>query len=145
MNMNAGPRWSDRYAFNTAFATDWILGRKLGLARSGRRESWDRRMLEKMRDRPLGRTLKVERRRNLSPAEFRRDYFLTGKPVVLEAIATAWPAVEKWSFEYLRQHCGQDDIAVLDGHNWKAQADPASAAIDAADRAMTMAELLEGA
>ena len=145
MNMNAGPLWSDRYAFNTTFATDWVLGRKLGLARSGRRESWDRRMLAKMRDRPLGRTLKVERRRNLSPEEFRRDYFLTGKPVVLEAIAAAWPAVEKWSFEYLLQRCGQENIDVLDGHNWKAQAAPGSDAVDAAERAMTMAELIDGA
>jgi hypothetical protein len=145
MDMSAGPGWADRYAFNTAFATDWFLGRKLGLTRTGRRPSWDRTMLEKLRDRPAGRTLAVERRRNLGPAEFRREYFLTGKPVVLEGIASEWPVVKKWSFEYLLERCGQDQIEVLDGHNWKVQAGAAADAVVASERGMKMAELLNGA
>lgn len=145
MEMHAGPGWIDRYAFNASFVTDWFLGRKLGFARTGRRASWDLRMLEKMRQRPLGRTFQVERRRDLSPAEFRRAYFLPGKPVVLEGIAAEWPAVKKWSFEYLLQRCGQDRIDVLNGHNWKVQASPGADAVDASERGMKMAELLNGA
>ena len=145
MDMNAGVDWSHRYAFNTTFVTDWFLGRKLGLPRTGSRESWHRKMLERMRARPAGRELAVERRRGLTPDQFRREYFLTGKPVVLEGIASQWPAVKKWTFEYLLERCGQDDIDVLDGHNWKVQATPGADAVDASERGMKMRELLSAA
>ncbi len=145
MDMNAGVDWSPRYAFNTTFAMDWFLGRKFGLARTGSRESWHTRMLERMRERPAGRELQVERRRGLTPGQFRREYFLTGKPVVLEGIANEWPAVKKWTFEYLLERCGQDDIDVLDGHNWKVQATPGADAVGASERNMKMQELLAAA
>lgn len=145
MEMNVGPRWTDRYTFNAALTSDWVLERKLGLPRTGRRESWDARMLFKMRDRPLGGTRPVERRRNLSAMEFRRDYFKTGKPVVLEGIAAEWPAVKKWSFEYLLERCGQEDVDVLDGHGWKVQTADRRDAVDASERAMKMADLLTAA
>jgi Cupin-like domain len=145
MDMNAGVDWSQRYAFNTTFAMDWFLGRKLGLSRTGTRESWHSRMLERMRDRPAGQELQVDRRRGLTPDQFRREYFLTGKPVVLEGIASEWPAVKKWTFEYLLERCGQDDIDVLDGHNWKVQSTPGADAVDASERGMKMKDLLSGA
>ena len=146
MDMHAGVDRSNRYAFNTTFAIDWVLGRKLGMAsRTGSRESWHTRMVEKMKDRPVGRELQVERRRGLTPEQFRREYFLTGKPVVLEGVASGWPAVKKWTFEYLLERCGQDDIDVLDGHNWKVQATPGAAAVEAAERGMKMKELLSAA
>ncbi|MEP6915369.1 MAG: cupin-like domain-containing protein [Acidobacteriota bacterium] len=145
MDMNAGVDRTHRYAFNTAFTTDWFLGRKLGLSRTGGRASWHAKMLETMRDRPIGRTLPVERRRNLSPEQFRREYFMTGKPVVLEGIAAEWPAVKKWTFEYLLERCGQEDIDVLDGHTWKVQSTPGADAVDAAERGMKMKDLLSAA
>src|SRR3954466_3042289 len=145
MDMHAGVPWTSRYAFNAGFTTDWFLGRKLGLARTGSRPSWNAKMLEKMRDRPRGRTLTVERRRNLTPAQFRHEYFLTGKPVVLEGIAAAWPVVKKWNFEYLLERCGQDDIDVLDGHTGKVQSIPGSDVVDASERGMKMRDLLSAA
>ncbi|MEO8077652.1 MAG: cupin-like domain-containing protein, partial [Acidobacteriota bacterium] len=145
MDMNAGVDRTHRYAFNTAFTTDWFLGRKLGLSRTGGRASWHAKMLETMRDRPIGRTLPVERRRNLSPEQFRREYFMTGKPVVLEGIAAEWPAVKKWTFEYLLERCGQEEIDVLDGHTWKVQSTPGADAVDAAERGMKMKDLLSAA
>ena len=87
----------------------------------------------------------MERRRNLSPDQFRREYFLTGKPVVLEGIASEWPAVKKWTFEYLLERCGQEDIDVLDGLNWKVQATPGADAVDAVERGMKVKDLLSAA
>ena len=54
MDMNAGVDWPPRYAFNTTFALDWFLGRKLGLPRTGSRESWHTKMLARMRTVPPG-------------------------------------------------------------------------------------------
>jgi hypothetical protein len=145
MDMNLGVEWRPRYAFNAAFATDWFLNRKLGLSKTIGRTAWDARMLDRMAGRPFGRTLAVERRRGLSPEEFRHEYFLTGTPVVLEGIAAGWPAVQKWTFDYLIEICGRDDIDVLDGHGWRVQAAAGTDAVDVTQRAMTMKELLEGA
>jgi hypothetical protein len=145
MDMKAGVHWSDRYAFNAAFAADWFLHRKLGFARTGRRDSRHAKMLRRVQGRPLGRTLAVERKRNLSAAQFRREYFLTGKPVVLEGIAADWPAVQKWTFEYLLERCGHEEVDVLEGLSWKVQASPGMDAVAAAERGMKMRDLLSAA
>jgi jumonji domain-containing protein 7 len=39
----------------------------------------------------------LAREHGLSPAEFRRRYVATGRPVVLTGIAEHWPAVKEWS------------------------------------------------
>ena len=146
MNMDAGVARGDRYSFNTTFATDWLFGPdRMGKVRPHRWEQWHAQMLDKMKGAPLGREFQVERRRGLTPEQFRREYFVTGKPVVLEGIAAEWPAVKKWNFEYLVERCGQDDIDVLDGLNWKVQRKETESAVKTVETAMKMEDLLTAA
>jgi len=61
-----------------------------------------------------GQIVELERRRNLSHAEFKREYLDKNKPVVLENAASSWDCVKNWSFEYFNQIHGQDKIVVVD-------------------------------
>jgi hypothetical protein len=145
MNMQAGVDRGERYAFNRTFVKDWVLARKFGRQTSDRRQRWHDRMVRKMAGQPPGRELAVERRVGLTPEQFRREYFVPGKPVVLEGAGREWPAVKKWTFEFLMERCGQDRVDVLDGHNWKVSRREGDDVVSTAERGMQVKELLAAA
>lgn len=45
----------------------------------------------------------VDRRSGLSVAEFREQYEIPNKPVILTDVVTKWPAMKKWSRAYLKK------------------------------------------
>jgi len=53
----------------------------------------------------------IERRKDISPAEFARDYRAKDRPVVLAGYVSDWPAVRTWSFDHLAQRVG--DVKVI--------------------------------
>lgn len=61
-----------------------------------------------------GRVVPLERRRSVSRAEFARRYFRASRPVVLEGFASAWPAVRRWSFEWLAERHGDHAVCITD-------------------------------
>jgi lysine-specific demethylase 8 len=117
---NAAIGAANRLKFNAMFALDWLTGK---VEEDGTRpERWTRlhdRLVTETADRPDGTVTPVDRIRNLSVEEFYERYFVTGRPVVLEGAAADWPAIKKWSPDYLLQRCGDDEIEVLDGQHWK--------------------------
>jgi hypothetical protein len=58
------------------------------------------------------RAPQIERRRISGPEEFDRDFRKRSRPVVLEGILHDWPALKKWSFEYLASKCGTAPVVV---------------------------------
>lgn len=61
-----------------------------------------------------GEIMPIERRKNLSPEEFKNHYVKKGIPVVLEGAAKNWPCVQKWSLEYFKEFHGTDEICLVD-------------------------------
>ncbi|HEY3606277.1 MAG TPA: cupin-like domain-containing protein [Pseudonocardiaceae bacterium] len=53
----------------------------------------------------------IERRADLTLADFEREYRLPGRPVVLTGRAADWPAVRTWSFDDLARRCA--DVPVI--------------------------------
>ncbi len=144
MTVDEGVGAAQRLHFNAMFAADWLLGpRAVGSVMPRR---WD-----KMHDRLLadapgigeGGDFVVDRRRDLSPAEFHERYFLTGLPVVLEGAAANWPAIKKWTPDYLLQRCGTDEIAVLDGQNWEVRARGNGDVVETSERMLKVADLMQ--
>jgi lysine-specific demethylase 8 len=110
---------TNQLAFNSLFTSDWLLGKER--ADRMRPDRWNGihdRLLAKTRAWKDGRVHQVDRVRNLSLEEFRDRYFTTGIPVVFEGAAADWPAIKKWSPDYLMQFCGNDEVDVLDGQHW---------------------------
>jgi hypothetical protein len=60
----------------------------------------------------------IERRHRLTVAEFSEQYRKKLKPVVVEGLMDDWPALKKWSWDYLAQKCGSASV-VVDSYNSK--------------------------
>jgi hypothetical protein len=136
------PGIEDAGAFNLMFAADWLFGR--GKAEDA--ERWrrlERKMVAGTAESREGRLHPVERRRNLSPEEFKETYFVPGVPVVLEGAAADWPAIRKWTPEYLERLCGEEQIPVLDGVNWKVNREAGAEVVSTSENQLHVRELLE--
>ena len=65
----------------------------------------------------------IERIERPTRAEFETEWVARNKPVILTGVASAWPAVERWSPDYLREVAGESLVTVHfeekgDFHNW---------------------------
>lgn len=128
--------------FDARFAADWVRGaaKNDGL----RAERWAAihdRLLAETAGMPDGRVEPVDRVRGLTPAEFHERYFLTGLPVVLEGAAADWPAIQKWTPDFLMRYCGNDEIDVLDGQHWTVGG--GSAVVTTTESRLRVRELME--
>ncbi|MFB7935786.1 cupin-like domain-containing protein [Streptomyces sp. NPDC127049] len=54
----------------------------------------------------------LERRADLTPEEFEREYRFRGRPVVLEGYAADWPSVRRWTFRSLAERCSDVPVVV---------------------------------
>ena len=84
----------------------------------------------------------VERRCELTPQEFRERYFVPGIPVVLEGAAAEWPAIKKWTPDYLSRLCGNEETKVLDGRNWTVNRDAGQEAVSTAENLVPIHDLM---
>lgn len=48
----------------------------------------------------------------ISPEQFRREYYLPGKPVIIKSLAKTWPAYNKWNWDFLRQTAGHHKVGL---------------------------------
>lgn len=64
--------------------------------------------------RPIERPIEIERRSadDLSYDEFHRDYVMANRPLVIEDVATGWPALGKWTPEYFKAQFGSRQVQV---------------------------------
>ncbi len=59
----------------------------------------------------------VERRADLTPAEFFERYYATNTPVVLTDLVTAWPAFGRWTPAYLKERFGHVEVMAAVGRD----------------------------
>ncbi len=57
---------------------------------------------------------KVEKRSGLTREEFKNEYLLPNRPVILTDFCADWPAKDKWTFEFLISEFGQLDVPLYD-------------------------------
>jgi len=144
MSVSPGIGALERMAFNAIFSADWLFGPKnISRLLPRRWERLHRRMLLQASRGAEGRIQRVDRRSDLTPEEFHKEYFLTGIPVVLEGAAARWPAVKKWTPDYLNEFCGNDRIEVLDGQNWKVNRDDGREAVSTSEHVVQVRELMQ--
>ncbi|HEX4957616.1 MAG TPA: cupin-like domain-containing protein [Lacibacter sp.] len=44
--------------------------------------------------------------------QFRNDYYLQQKPVVIRSLAKQWPAYEKWNWQYFKEMVGNERVGI---------------------------------
>jgi Cupin-like domain len=143
MNSNAGISAMQRMAFNAMFSADWLLGHDTVSKVLPRRWARLNHALATTASRnPEGRAIRVDRRSDLTPREFKEKYYLPGIPVVFAGAAENWPAVRKWTPDYLRAFCGSEQIPVLDGQNWKVNPERGREVVSTSENMLAMSDLL---
>jgi hypothetical protein len=99
-----------RAVFNSGFLLEHYFPKS---RRIQRMKEWSRsRVVEHLRRMGPGTVSAVDRRTELSPAEFRRRYLSKGIPVVIEKGAVGWP-LARWSFDYFKQRYGNETIKLV--------------------------------
>ena len=79
----------------------------------------------------------VDRRSNLSLAEFKREYLYPKRPVVITDAADQWEARKLWTFEYFKEHCGSAPVMLY-------RYDPENEFTAGDVKEMTFAEYIDG-
>src|SRR5688500_561420 len=54
----------------------------------------------------------VEKIEDISPEDFKRNYYDPMKPVILTGLAKQWPAYEKWNWDYFKKIVGNVEVGV---------------------------------
>ena len=55
----------------------------------------------------------VERRTNVSRSDFLENYYSANRPVILQGLMTDWPAMTRWTPEYLKSAAGHEQIEIM--------------------------------
>ncbi len=80
-----------------------------------------------------GKLVPIDRRKDLSIDEFKREYINKGLPVVLEGAANDWACVKNWSLDYFKELYGEEEILLVDHE-----------AIESEYEKLKLAEVLDG-
>lgn len=49
----------------------------------------------------------------INAQQFRKDYYLQQKPVVIRSLAKQWPAYEKWNWQYFKEIVGNERVGIF--------------------------------
>lgn len=102
---------SQRIEYGFYQICDQFFGRKRMFSIFGkRRRKFYKNLHETLKKSGDGRTLEIERRKDLSIEEFKRHYMRKGIPVVIEGAALDWECVKTWSLDYMKKLHGDDEI-----------------------------------
>lgn len=54
----------------------------------------------------------IDRVDNISPEDFRKNYLLPGKPLIISRLSERWPAYTKWTWDYFKSLVGDQRVGV---------------------------------
>jgi len=74
----------------------------------------------------------------ISPKDFRENYLLPRKPLIIKGLTKSWPAREKWNIDYFKNIAGDLEVPLYDN----SKADPSKPVNSAAAR-MKMGDYLD--
>lgn len=103
--------WRHRGMFNGAFFLEHYAPKNRWIQR--RKAAARAHIVEHVCRQGTGTVSAVERRPDLTPEEFRRDYRAKGIPVIIENRAGSWPLATRWSFDSFRQRYGTQTIKLV--------------------------------
>lgn len=77
-----------------------------------------------------------------TPLQFYRDWVSANKPVIIKGAVEHWPAIKKWSFDYLRKKIGDKRVSVAVTPNGYADAPNKGYFVMPEERFMLFADFL---
>lgn len=124
----------ERFQYNCYQLLDHYLGRSLSFKLLNKqRRNYYKKLNKKFDTLPKGSLFPVERIKDISAANFYKNYVDKGIPVVIEGAAKEWTCVKEWSLQYFKERHGDDEIVFVDQHK-----------MDLSHSIITLAEVIEG-
>ncbi len=80
----------------------------------------------------------IDRVANISPEDFRRNYLLPKKPLIITELSKGWPAYKRWNWEYFKELVGGVQVGVY--NNIRAGA---KVPVNGADDTMSFGDYLD--
>jgi len=106
---------SQRFVYGYIQFVEHFLGKKRGLTiTNGARKRFYKKLHNDLKNKGEGKLVQIERRKNLSVAEFKKHYLKKGIPVVMEGFAKDWGCCKEWSLDFFKENYGDDTITILD-------------------------------
>ncbi|WP_249384144.1 cupin-like domain-containing protein [Chitinivorax sp. B] len=106
-----------------AMESPYLTGARQSLERLQnrlRKREWVLDIYRKLNQQRPGNNM-IERRHKLTRDEFYQQYYFANRPVIITGMMEDWPAMQKWNFDYFRQHFGDREVEVQTGRNQDAQ------------------------
>jgi hypothetical protein len=130
---------SDMRKYWTMFVMDHFLTRpRIDRWFANSRSDLKTRMLESIRQNGEGRAVPLPRFKNLDRKTFMKEFVRKSRPVVFEGAAKDWECCRKWSFEWIKEKYGDDDVLLID------HADVDRNPLQSAAEHLTLADLIDG-
>src|SRR6185503_10062792 len=106
----------DRRSYDALFIADHFLSRKRVDRLFPRwRQGVHAMMLESIRQNGEGRAVPLPRvRADLDRKTFMKEFVAKSHPVVFEGAAKNWECCRKWTFEWIKEKYGDDDVYLVD-------------------------------
>ncbi len=85
------------------------------LVRQRSKRDWllhTRRLLEQTSGRPS-----AERRKSIDREEFFAEYYSQNRPVIITDVVRRWPAMQRWTHEYLAERVGDREVEIQANRN----------------------------
>lgn len=101
---------ADRLGFDFWFALQCHFGKSRAIER--RKEAIRARIVRRLQEQGPRKGMSIDRVRDISPNEFKRRYLLPGRPVLLQGAAADWTCTRRWTFEFLREYCGNELVKI---------------------------------
>jgi hypothetical protein len=117
--MKTIPR-ADRVAFNFWFALHCHF--RDNQAIEARKDAVRRRIADRLEADGKRPPMPIERVKSITPAEFDQRYVKTGRPVLLEGAASDWPCSRRWTFDFLREYCGNELVKITQREGLRTEA-----------------------
>ncbi|MEJ7822660.1 MAG: cupin-like domain-containing protein [Chitinophagaceae bacterium] len=54
----------------------------------------------------------IDKVENISPEDFKKNYYDTMKPLIITGLAKQWPAYDKWNWDYFKQIVGEVKVGL---------------------------------
>ncbi len=110
-----GFRASDEASYWRLFVMDHFLGRgRVDRLFKSWRSGLQQRMSESIRQNGEGRVVPLPRIKNLDRKTYFKEFVKKSHPVVLEGAAKDWECCRKWSFDWIKQQYGNDNVMLID-------------------------------
>jgi hypothetical protein len=100
----------DRAEFDGWFLLECRLGGDERVA--ARKERVRRRIVSRLQAAGPRAPTPLERVTKLSPGDFKKHYLDPGRPVLIEGAAREWTCCRRWTFEFLREYCGDEVVKI---------------------------------